>query len=400
MNAPLRLGPAELTLIAQLKAAGADAEAERLSGAGLPTRRVESYHYTDLKALLRSVPGPATPAAEASAPLMQVPGAFQLMIANGRVQQHGSVPAGIIVGKVAGSGLTTRDDVLVRLNQSLAAESLDLNLEGSVDPVIQIDRRIEGTAGHSASSATINVGDGASATIVETYGGSDEAHVGNHATYIAIGKGAVVTHISVDLSSRKSSHFATNEYHIGEDARLRTLVIHAGAGLSRTQLFPRFGGRGAFADVTGLNLVADGQHADITMDASHAVPNTGSKPLFKSIARGRSTAVVQGRLVVQRDAQKTDAKLMAQGLMLSDDATILCKPELEIYADDVVCGHGSTCGRLDENALFYLMSRGVPKAEAETMLTRAFLAELLDPIEDAELNEALTGVIEGWLLGA
>jgi len=135
MNAPLRLGPAELTLIEQLKTRGAEAEAERLTGTGLPTRRVESYHYTDLKALLRQVPPLAEAPEEASPPPMRVPGAFQLMIANGVVQTHGSVPAGVIVGKVAGSGLTTRDDVLVRLNQSLAPESLDLNLQGSVDPV-------------------------------------------------------------------------------------------------------------------------------------------------------------------------------------------------------------------------------------------------------------------------
>lgn len=399
MNAPFRLLPAELKLIEQLNARGASAEAERLGGAGLPTRKVESYHYTDLRTLLRDVPELASPAEEASPPALRLPGAYRLMIANGVVQKAGVAPAGILVGKVEGSGLTTRDDVLVRLNQSLATESLDLNLQSSVDPVIQIDRRIEGKAAHSASSATIYVGDGASAIILETYSGSDEAHVGNHATYLSLGKDAVVTHVTVDLSSRKASHFATNEYHLAEGAKLRTLVLHAGAGLSRTQLFPRYEGAGAHADMTGLNLVSDGQHADITMDASHAVPHTSSKPLFKSIARGRSTAVVQGRLVVQRDAQKTDAKLMSQGLMLSDDASILSKPELEIYADDVVCGHGSTCGRLDEDAMFYLMSRGVPKAEAETMLTRAFLAELLDPIEEPELNEALTGVIEGWLLG-
>jgi Fe-S cluster assembly protein SufD len=316
------------------------------------------------------------------------------------VQAASVAPAGVIVGKVAGSGLTTRDDVLVRLNQALATESLDLNLQSSVDPVIQIDRRIEGRAAHSASSATIYVADGAMATILETYGGSDEAHVGNHATYLSLGKGAKVLHVTVDLSSGKSAHFATNEYHLSEGAQLRTLVIHSGARLSRTQLLPRYGGAGAYADITGLNLVADGHHADITMDASHAVPHTSSKPLFKSIACGRSTAVVQGRLVVQRDAQKTDAKLMSQGLMLSDEAQILSKPELEIYADDVVCGHGSTCGRLDEDSLFYLVSRGIPKVEAETMLTRAFLAELIDPVEDPELNEALTGVIEGWLLGS
>ena len=108
-------------------------------------------------------------------------------------------------------------------------------------------------------------------------------------------------------------------------------------------------------------------------------------------------AVFQGKIVVARDAQKTDAKLMMQGLMLSDEAEILVKPELEIYADDVVCGHGSTCGALDEDSLFYLMSRGIPKAEAETMLVRGFLAELLDPIADEELHEALEGVVENWL---
>jgi Fe-S cluster assembly protein SufD len=398
MNAPIRLGPAELTLIEQLRARGAVAEAERLSGAGLPTRRVESYHYTDLKLLLRSVPAAAEAGAGTAMPVLPIAGATRLAIANGVPLPADALPAGVRVGVVDGSSLTARDDVLVRLNSALAAQSLDINVEGAVG-IVQIDRRIDGPAAHSPSSASIYVADGADVTILETYAGSDAAHVGNHATYLALGKGAKVTHVTLDLSSRQSTHFATNEYVLAEGAQLRTLVIQRGAGLSRTQLFPRYAGGGAHGDITGLNLVADGQHADITMDASHAVPHTSSKPLFKSIARGRSTAVVQGRLVVQRDAQKTDAKLMSQGLMLSDEAQILSKPELEIYADDVVCGHGSTCGRLDEDALFYLMSRGVPKADAETMLTRAFLAELLDPIEHEGLNAALTGVIEDWLLG-
>jgi Fe-S cluster assembly protein SufD len=107
--------------------------------------------------------------------------------------------------------------------------------------------------------------------------------------------------------------------------------------------------------------------------------------------------VFQGRILVQRDAQKTDAKMMMQGLMLSDEAEILSKPELEIYADDVVCGHGSTCGDLDETSLFYLMSRGIPKDVAEAMLVRAFLAELVDPVMHHGTRDALTGVIEGWL---
>ena len=396
---PVRLGAAEDTLIAQLKSLGADAEAERIAIAGLPTRRVESYHYTDLKTLLRSIPPLAEAANQASAPALRIPGAYQLMIANGIIQSAATAPAGVIVGKAAGGVLSTRDDVLVHLNGALVKESLSLTLENSVGPVIQIDRRIEGEAAHAADSLKVFVADGASATIVETFSGSDAAHVGNHATYIALGKNARVTHVTVDLSARAVTHFATNEYHLADNARLRTLVIHAGAGLSRTQLFPRYEGAGAHGDITGLNMVSDGQHGDITMEASHAVPHTTSQPLFKSIARGRGKAVVQGKLVVARDAQKTDAKFMHQGLMLSDEAEILSKPELEIYADDVVCGHGSTCGKLDEDSLFYLMSRGIGQEDAETMLVRGFLEELVDPIEDEALAEALHGVIDGWLLG-
>ncbi len=398
-NFPVRLGPAEEALIAQLKSAGADQAADRVTMVGLPTRRVESYHYTDLKTLLRAIPPLAKAANEASAPALRIPGAYTLMIANGVIQNASTAPAGVIVGEAAGGVLTLRDDVLVHVNNALANKALSLTLESSVDPVIQIERRIEGEAAHVADALKIFVADGASTTIIETFSGSDAAHVGNHATYMALGKDAVVTHITVDLSARAATHFATNEYHLADGAKLRTLIIHLGSGLARTNVFPRMDGAGAHADITGLNLVSDGQHADITMETQHAVPHTSSQPLFKSISRGKSKAVVQGKLVVARDAQKTDAKFMHQGLMLSDEAEILSKPELEIYADDVVCGHGSTCGKLDEDSLFYLLSRGIPKAEAETMLVRGFIAELLDPIEDSELNEALQGIVDGWLLG-
>ena len=399
MRAPVRLGAAETSLITQLQPAGASAEAERLSITGLPTRRVEAYHYTDLKALLRAVPPLATLAGEAGAPAFEVAGAFRLMLANGRAQAHGTAPAGVIVGSAAGSALTERDDVLARLNSALAPETLTLTLEGNVDPVIHIDRRTDGVAAHAPSSARIFVADGASATVLETYSGSDAAHVTNHGGFAQLGKGASLTHITVDLSGRTASHFATTEYELGDNARLRTLTIHAGAGLERAQLFARMTGEGAHADFTGLNLTAEGQHADITLEVRHAVGHCSCKPLYKQIARGRSRAVFQGKIVVERDAQKTDAKLMMQGLMLSDEAEILSKPELEIFADDVVCGHGSTCGKLNEESMFYLMSRGIPAAEAETMLVRGFIAELLDPVEDAALNEALQGVVDKWLGG-
>lgn len=396
---PVRLSAAEETLIEQLKSAGDEAQAERITVAGLPTRRVESYHYTDLKMLLKAIPPLAKPANEASAPALRVPGAYQLMIANGAVQDTGTAPAGVIVGKSEGPVLTIRDDVLVRLNAALARESLSLTLEHTIDAPIQIDRRTEGEAAHAASSARVFLADDSEATIIETYSGSDAAHMANHASYIALGRNARLTHITVDLSGKEATHFATNEYDLGEGAQLRSLVIHAGSRLSRSQVFARFAGEGSHADFTGLNLVSDGQHCDITLDVNHAVPNTTSQELFKQIARGRSRAVFQGRIVVSRDAQKTDGKMMMQGLMLSDEAEILSKPELEIYADDVVCGHGSTCGQIDEEMLFYLMSRGIAKEDAEVMLVRGFLEELTDPIEEDEVREALVSVIDKWLQG-
>ena len=399
MRVPVRLGAAENTLMAQLEASGAGQEAERLGTVGLPTRRVEAYHYTDLKTLLRAVPPLASTTYSASVPTLDVAGAFRLSIVNGRPEIAGEVPHGVIVGRAEGAVLTERDDILVRLNSALATETLTLTVEGDVGQVLHIDRRTEGDAAHAPSSARIFLADGARATLLETYGGSDAAHVANHATFIQLGRGAELTHITVDLSARKATHFATHEYQIAEDANLRTLAIQAGAGLERTQVFARFGGEGAHADFTGLNLVNDGQHADITLEARHAKGHCGCKPLYRQIARGRSKAVFQGKIVVERDAQKTDAKLMMQGLMLSDEAEILSKPELEIFADDVVCGHGSTCGRLDDDWMFYLTSRGIPKAEAETMLVRGFIAELIDPVADEALNAALQGVVDGWLDG-
>ncbi len=160
-NFPVRLGPAEETLIAQLKSVGADQAAERITVAGLPTRRVEAYHYTDLKTLLRTIPALGQPANEASAPALRVPGAYSLMIANGVVQNASTAPAGVIVGSAHGGVLSSRDDVIANVSNALAKSALTLTLEGTVDPVIQVERRIEGEAAHVADALKIFVADGA-----------------------------------------------------------------------------------------------------------------------------------------------------------------------------------------------------------------------------------------------
>ena len=398
IRTPVRIGPAEAKLIEQLGSVGATAAAERLSVIGLPTRKLESYHYTDLKMLLRAVPELAHAEKATSEPALRIPGAHRIPMTNGVADIDGNEPAGVRAAIVKGSALTERDDVLVRLNAALATKTLKLDIEGEQATVLHIDRRTEGDAGHMNDSVHLFLADGGKATVIETFSGTDEVHLSNHASYVAVGKGAALTHILLDLSPAQSTNFAVAEYHIAADAKVRTITIHVGSVLSRTNIFARFDGEGAHGDFTGLNLVTDGQHSDITLELRHAVPRCSAKPLYKQIAKGRSVGAFQGKIIVERDAQKTDAKLMMQGLMLSDEAQILSKPELEIFADDVVCGHGSTVGALDEDSLFYLMSRGIPKALAESMLVRGFLEEVLDPIENEALHEALEGVVEKWLL--
>ncbi len=399
IHAPVRIGPAEAKLIEQLGAVGAAAAAERLAVIGLPTRKVESYHYTDLKMLLRSVPELARAEKATSEPALRIPGAHRIPMTNGVADIDGNEPSGVLAAIVKGSALSERDDVVVRLNAALAQHTLKLDIAGDQATVLHIDRRTEGDAAHMNDSVSLFVADGAKAVVIETFSGTDEVHLSNHASYVAVGKGAELTHILLDLSPARATNFASAEYHVAGGAKLRTITIHAGSVLSRINLFAKFEGEGAHGDFTGLNLVSEGQHSDVTLELRHAVPRCTAKPLYKQIARGRSVAAFQGKIIVERDAQKTDAKLMMQGLMLSDEAQILSKPELEIFADDVVCGHGSTVGALAEDHLFYLLSRGIPKNEAEAMLVSGFLAEVLDPIENEELHEALEAVVEKWLRG-
>ncbi len=394
---PIRLLAAEKTLIAQLDALGAKEAAEKLAATGLPTRRVEAYHYTDLKALIKAVPELAGNDISDAAPKLNVPGAFSLVMANGLVPENISPPAGLVVSKEHGSPLSERDDILVSLNRAFVRERLKLRFEDALDQVIIVDRRIEGNPAHAAGALEVELAKGARATVLEVFSGNEAAHLGNHATRVLLGEGAQLTHVSVNLTSRAASHFHTIEYDIGAAAKLRTLAINSGAALSRTRIFALFDGEGAHGDFSGLNLVDADQHCDITLDVTHAVANTSSSELYKSVARNRAKAVFQGRIVVARKAQKTDAKMMTQGLMLSEGAQILCKPELEIFADDVQCGHGATCGELDAQHMFYLMSRGIKRADAAAILIRAFICELLDPIAEIELKQALSAIFEDWL---
>ena len=306
IHTPVRIGPAEAKLIEQLGSVGATAAAERLSVIGLPTRKLESYHYTDLKMLLRAVPELAHAEKATSEPALRIPGAHRIPMTNGVADIDGNEPAGVRAAIVKGSALSERDDLLVRLNSALATETLKLEIEGEQATVLHIDRRTEGDAGHMNDSVHLFLADGGKATVIETFSGTDEVHLSNHASYVAVGKGAELTHILLDLSPAQATNFAVAEYHVAAEAKVRTITIHVGSVLSRTNIFARFDGEGAHGDFTGLNLVTDGQHSDITLELRHAVPKCSSKPLYKQIAKGRSVGAFQGKIIVEREEERRE----------------------------------------------------------------------------------------------
>jgi len=148
--------------------------------------------------------------------------------------------------------------------------------------------------------------------------------------------------------------------------------------------------------MNGVQLVADGQHADTTTALDHAAPDCASRQTYKTVLSGRSRGVFQGKILVRQIAQKTDGYQMNQALLLSPEAEIDCKPQLEIYADDVKCSHGATVGALDPEQLFFLRSRGIPKAQAKAMLVEAFLTEAVEAVADADIRASLAGAVAAW----
>jgi Fe-S cluster assembly protein SufD len=172
-----------------------------------------------------------------------------------------------------------------------------------------------------------------------------------------------------------------------------------GGAVVRNQRLLRFEGEGADARIGGASLLNGRQHADAMVIADHRAGQCQSKELFKAVLDGEARNVFQGRITVHPHAQKTDARMMTRALLLSETAEAISKPELEIFADDVQCGHGATTGSLDGELKFYLMARGIPAKEAETLLVQAFIGEVIDGIAHAGLRAALTDAAANWLAG-
>jgi Fe-S cluster assembly protein SufD len=255
--------------------------------------------------------------------------------------------------------------------------------------------------GEAASAVTRNVviaEPGSSAMVLESYGSFGNGGLQRNAvTEVIINDKAALHHVKLQREGGDALHLTTWLVKIGADAHYDAFQFSLGAALARNQIYAQFTGEGSQANISGAFLLRDRQHCDTTILVEHLVPRCGTRELLKAVLDQEARGVFQGKIIVAPGAQKTDSKQMAQGLLLSEGAEFDSKPELEIFADDVVCGHGSTSGQIDEDLLFYLEARGIPEPEARALLIQAFVGEALERIEDEGLREAFTKAAADWL---
>jgi Fe-S cluster assembly protein SufD len=293
------------------------------------------------------------------------------------------------------------DDPVVALNTALMTGGAAIRIGEAVtldQPIhlIQLDGN-----GEPASTVTRNVvvaDSGSSATLVESFGSLGlKGSQRNAVTELMIGEKAALKHIKLQRDGDDALHLSTWLVELGADARYDAFQFSTGASVARSQVYLRFAGEGAAADLSGAFLLRGHQHGDTTLLVEHRVPHCMSRELFKGVLDNDARGVFQGKIIVSPGAQKTDGKQMSGALLLSEGAEFDSKPELEIFADDVVCGHGATSGQIDDELLFYLEARGIPEAQARALLIQAFVGEALEKVDDEGLRNVLARASAEWL---
>ncbi|ETR75007.1 FeS assembly protein SufD [Afipia sp. P52-10] len=397
---------------------------ESFAREGLPHRRIEDWKYTDLRALVGELfpvaVAPDKAALDRAAKALKthtLDGVRRLVIVDGvfvpSLSDVGALEGGLSIRPLASvlteetgvHDLLASDDAgagsMFALNSALMADGVVIDVAKDSSPArpLQIAHVTTTEKVATYTRSLVRIGANVNATLVESFIASDgvSAYQVNDATMIAVGDGASLDHVRLMEDAREAVNIATSKTVLGRDASYKIFNLTSGAAVSRYQALLRFDGEGARAETYGVNLLNGSQHGDTTLVVDHAVPHCASREVFRAVLDDRARSVFQGRIIVRQDAQKTDGKMETRALLLSDEAEVDNKPELEIFADDVTCGHGATAGALDESLLFYLRARGLPEKEAQSLLIQAFVGEAIEAIADDRLREAATDAAVRWL---
>ena len=392
--------------------------AQQFAGLGLPTTRLEDWKYTNLAPLARhtfalaaaGVPADAVRLAAAA----RLGDGIELVFVNGHLAAElstlGERAGGAVVTSLAdgmirhaevvapalGSLATPEADGLAALNAAYIADGAFVHLPDGValeTPIHCLFVSVaNGTPTVSHPRTLIVAGAGSRATVIEQHIGTG-TYWTNAVTEILLGAGAVVAHYKVQREGAAAFHRAAITAGQAADSRLDSHAVSLGAALARVDITARLDSPDAACSLDGLYLAGDAQHVDHHTTIDHRRPRGTSRELYKGILSGRASGVFNGKVFVRPDAQQTDAQQMNQNLLLSDDAQIDTKPQLEIFADDVKCSHGATIGQLSEDAVFYLRARGIDTAEARRLLIYAFANELVQRVGVAPLRQQLDAAL-------
>lgn len=382
---------------------------------GFPTMKDEDWHFTNVTPIAERIFGPAREG-------MTIPDAavsrfshgqdwHTLVFVNGRldaVASNTGLPTGVTIRSLEGA-MDGDDEILEphlgRLASSGAASFTALNAAFARDgAVIRIapdavvakpihllfisDANAERSAIHTRN--LVFAERHSQSTVIESFvSAGGDVYFTNSVTEVYVGEGARLGHYKLQTESRNAFHVGTIQVHQARDSRYESFSFATGARLSRSNVYTTLAGDAAEVVMNGLYMVDGAQHVDHQTRIEHVAPNCPSHELYKGIMDGGSHGVFNGKVYVHPEAQKTDGKQSNNNLLLSDQARVDTKPQLEIFADDVKCTHGATVGRLDETALFYMRSRGIGPDVAKRLLTYAFAADVLEKIELEGLREVL-----------
>ena len=389
-------------------AARAEAAAE-LRRSGLPDRHVEAWKYTSLSGLADIGFHQALTVAGDNAEPVPLPhlGALadfpRLVFVGGRYRADlSAMPTSFTPAFFADAprfALPVAADPLVTLNTLLAEDGAVIDIPADLDAgtlvLIHIGADLNGTPAAYHPRHEVTLGACAKLTLVEISAGTG-AYLHNPVLQASLGEHAQLAHFRLQAESQEAFHLSAVHARIAAHASYDGFTLTTGGKLTRSEIHTHLEGISGHAALNAAQILRGHQHADFTTVVSHDAPSCASRQTVKNVLAGHARGVFQGKIEVARIAQKTDGYQMNQALLLSPDAEIDVKPQLEIYADDVKCSHGATVGELDAEQIFYLTSRGIPQAEARGMLVRAFLTEALDMVSHDAARGLFEDALTGW----
>jgi Fe-S cluster assembly protein SufD len=377
----------------------------RFDRLGLPSRKNEAWHYTDLSQLDLAAYGLAEPMPAVIADPVA------LHLRNGFLCGVPPLPDGVTLERLeasaAGQALVGRllpvdDRPVIALNAGLFTDAMVLRVAAGARVRAPVNILWESLADEGAvqfhQRLLVLLEQDAHLTLVETQRGQGPSFSTRVAEF-QLAPAAVLQHVLVQDDSLDAVHLGSSAVVLAENSAYHGTLLQLGGRLARHELHALLDGSGALLSQRGATVALGRQHLDNTTRLVHRAPSCQSRQLFKTVLGDHGHGVFQGSVLVERSAQKTNAHQLSRALMLSDRAAMDNKPELEIYADDVKCGHGATIGDIDRQQLFYLQARGIDAPRARQLLIEAFLAEVLDPVTDPSLRRHLTALISARVSG-